>query len=80
MENEAGISSSINPLAVAMESVKQASAQNVASSKQAETAAKDLHQLGQKLKQMVAQYKVQMGRDEFSWRQLKSPIRKGQRQ
>ena len=45
-------------VAVAMESIKQASAQNVASSKQAETAAKDLHQLGQKLKQMVAQYKV----------------------
>jgi methyl-accepting chemotaxis protein len=36
-----------------MENIKQASVQNVASTKQAETAAHNLHELGQKLKQLV---------------------------
>lgn len=44
--------------ALAMENIKQASAQNVASTKQAETAAQNLHELGQKLKKLVEQYKV----------------------
>lgn len=45
-------------VALAMENIKQASAQNVAGTKQAETAAHNLHALGQKLKQLVVQYKV----------------------
>jgi len=42
----------------AMESIKQASTQNVAATKQVETAARDLGELGQKLKNIVEQYKV----------------------
>jgi methyl-accepting chemotaxis protein len=45
-------------VALAMENIKLASAQNVAGTKQAETAAHNLHSLGQKLKQLVVQYKV----------------------
>ena len=45
-------------VALAMENIKQASAQNVAGTRQAETAAHNLHALGQKLKQLVVQYKV----------------------
>ncbi|MBI2987997.1 MAG: methyl-accepting chemotaxis protein [Deltaproteobacteria bacterium] len=45
-------------VALAMENIKQASTQNVASTKQAETAAQNLHDLGQKLKQLVEKYKV----------------------
>jgi methyl-accepting chemotaxis protein len=45
-------------VALAMENIKQASAQNVAGTKQAETAAHNLHALGQKLKELVVQYKV----------------------
>jgi methyl-accepting chemotaxis protein len=45
-------------VAMAMENIKQASAQNVAGTKQAETAAHSLHDLGQKLKQLVEQYKM----------------------
>jgi methyl-accepting chemotaxis protein len=41
-----------------MESIKQASAQNVAGAKQLETAARNLNELGQRLKQMVERYKV----------------------
>lgn len=48
----------MDQVALAMENIKQASAQNVASTKQAETAAQNLHELGQKLKQLVGQYKV----------------------
>jgi len=48
----------MDQVALAMENIKQASAQNVAGTKQAETAAKNLHELGQKLKQLVEQYKV----------------------
>jgi methyl-accepting chemotaxis protein len=42
----------------AMESIKQASTQNVAATKQVETSARDLGELGQKLKNIVEQYKV----------------------
>jgi methyl-accepting chemotaxis protein len=42
----------------AMESIKQASAQNVAGTRQIETAAQNLHSLGQTLKQLVEQYNV----------------------
>ena len=42
----------------AMESIKQASTQNVTATKQVESAARDLHELGQKLKHLVEQYKV----------------------
>ena len=48
----------MDQVALAMENIKQASAQNVASTKQAETAAQNLHALGQKLKQLVEQYQV----------------------
>jgi methyl-accepting chemotaxis protein len=41
-----------------MESIKQASTQNVASAKQLESAARNLSELGQKLKQMVERYQV----------------------
>ena len=44
--------------ALAMENIKQASMQNVASTKQAESSAEGLHNLGQKLKQLMEQYKV----------------------
>jgi methyl-accepting chemotaxis protein len=42
----------------AMESIKQASTQNVAATKQVETAARDLGELGQKLKDVVEQSQV----------------------
>lgn len=45
-------------VALAMDNIKQASAQNVAGTKQTEMAARNLHELGQKLKQLTAQYKV----------------------
>ena len=48
----------MDQVALAMENIKQASAQNVASTKQAETAAQNLHELGQRLKQLVEQFKV----------------------
>jgi methyl-accepting chemotaxis protein len=41
-----------------MENIKQASSQNVASTKQAETAAQNLHELGQRLKGLVEHYKI----------------------
>lgn len=44
--------------AAAMESIKQASTQNVASAKQLETAARNLNDLGQRLTQMVERYKI----------------------
>ena len=43
----------MDQVAQAMENIKQASSQNVSGTKQAEAAAHDLHELGQKLKQMV---------------------------
>jgi methyl-accepting chemotaxis protein len=44
--------------AQAMESIKQASAANVASTRQLETAAKDLNTLGQQLKTLAERYRV----------------------
>lgn len=48
----------MDQLALAMENIKQASTQNVASTRQAETAAQNLHELGLKMKQLVEQYQV----------------------
>jgi methyl-accepting chemotaxis protein len=48
----------MDQVAVAMESIKQASTQNVAGAKQLEMAARNLNDLGQRLKQMVERYKV----------------------
>ena len=48
----------MDQVAGAMENIKQASTQNVASAKQLETAARNLNDLGQRLKQMVESYKV----------------------
>jgi len=48
----------MDQVALAMENIKQASVQNVASTKQTEVAAHTMHELGQKLKQIVDQYKV----------------------
>jgi methyl-accepting chemotaxis protein len=48
----------VDQVAAAMGSIKQASAQNVASAKQLEAAARSLSDLGQRLKQMVERYKV----------------------
>ena len=48
----------MDQVAVAMENIKQASEQNVAGTRQAETAAQNLRDLGQTLKQLVEQYKV----------------------
>jgi methyl-accepting chemotaxis protein len=49
----------MDQVAQAMESIKTASAQNVASTKQTESAARDMKELGQKLRELVALYKVQ---------------------
>jgi methyl-accepting chemotaxis protein len=48
----------MDQMALAMENIKQASTQNVAGTKQTETAAQNLHDLGQKLKQIVERYTV----------------------
>ena len=48
----------MDQVALAMENIKQASTQNVAGTRQAEVAAQGLHELGVKLKQLAAQYKV----------------------
>ena len=48
----------MDQVALAMDNIKQASAQNMAGTKQAETSAHSLHELGQKLKQLVERYKV----------------------
>ena len=48
----------MDQVVLAMENIKQASSQNVASTRQAEVAARGLNELGLRLKQMVAQYKV----------------------
>jgi len=48
----------MDQVALAMDNIKQASAQNVAGTKQAEAAAQNLHELGQKLKRLAHQYKV----------------------
>ncbi len=48
----------MDQVALAMENIKQASVQNVAGTKQAETAAQGLHELGLKLKQLAEQNKA----------------------
>jgi len=48
----------VGQVAGAMESIKQASTQNVASAKQLETAARNLSGLGQRLRQMVERYQM----------------------
>ncbi|MHB1188357.1 methyl-accepting chemotaxis protein [Thiobacillus sp.] len=48
----------MDQVAQAMENIKQASVQNVSGAKQAEVAAQDLHELGQKLKQLATQYQA----------------------
>jgi methyl-accepting chemotaxis protein len=48
----------MNQVTLAMESIKQASTQNVGNTKHAETSARDVHELGQKLKQLVERYEV----------------------
>jgi methyl-accepting chemotaxis protein len=48
----------VDQVAAAMENIKQASTQNVASARQLESAAQNLNGLGQKLKQLIEQYKV----------------------
>ena len=48
----------MDQVAGAMENIKQASTQNVASAKQLETAARNLSDLGQRLKQMVESYAI----------------------
>ncbi len=45
-------------LTLAMENIKVATTQNMASTKQAESAAHNLHTLGQKLKELVKHYRV----------------------
>jgi methyl-accepting chemotaxis protein len=48
----------VDQVTLAMESIKTASTQTVASTRQAEAAAQQLHELGQNLKQMVERFKV----------------------
>ena len=48
----------MDQVAQAMENIKEASLQNLAGTKQAETAARSLHEMGVKLKNLVEQYKV----------------------
>lgn len=48
----------VDQVASAMESIKQASTQNVDSAKQLEASARDLQRLGETLKELVARYKV----------------------
>ena len=48
----------MDQVALAMENIKQASTQNMAGTRQAETAAQNLHELGFKLKQLVERYQL----------------------
>ncbi len=48
----------LDQVVLAMQNIGQASAQNAVSAQQTENAAKNLHELGQKLKQLAAQYRV----------------------
>ena len=48
----------MDQLVLAMESIREASSQNMSSSKQAEAAAQGLHQLGQKMKGMLARFQI----------------------
>ena len=47
----------MDQVALAMKNIRDASAQNVSSTRQAESAAQNLHQLGMKLKDLVGQYR-----------------------
>ncbi len=48
----------MDQVALAMENIKTASTQNVSSTRQTETAAQNLHELGQKIKLLVERYQV----------------------
>ena len=48
----------MDQIGVAMENINQAGSQNAASMKQMEVAARNLHELGEKLKELITQYKV----------------------
>jgi methyl-accepting chemotaxis protein len=48
----------MDQIALAMESIKQASAQNVAAARQAEAGTQSLHEMGQKLKQLIERYRI----------------------
>jgi len=48
----------MDQVALAMDNIRQASAQNAAGTKQAESAAHNLNELGQKLKQLAEQYQM----------------------
>ena len=48
----------MDQIGVAMENINQAGSQNAASMKQMEVAARNLHELGEKLKDLVGQFKV----------------------
>lgn len=48
----------MDQIGIAMENINQAGSQNAASMKQMEIAAQNLHMLGEKLKELVAQFKV----------------------
>ena len=48
----------MDQVALAMDNIKQASLQNVAGTRQAETAAHNLHELGQRLKILAGQYRM----------------------
>jgi PAS domain S-box-containing protein len=48
----------MNQIALAMDNIKAASTQNVAGAKQTEASAQNLHELGQKLKGLLEQYKA----------------------
>jgi len=48
----------MDQIGTAMENINQAGAETAASMRQSETAARNLHELGEKLKQLVEQYKV----------------------
>ncbi len=48
----------MSQVAQAMENINQAGSQNAASTRQAEAIARDLHGLGQRLKQLVAHYQI----------------------
>jgi methyl-accepting chemotaxis protein len=54
----------MDQVAQAMESIKVASAQNVAGTKQAAVAAQQLHDLGERLKQLAARYRLEEPGDE----------------
>jgi methyl-accepting chemotaxis protein len=48
----------MDQIGTAMENINQAGAETAASMRQAEVSAQNLHELGQKLKRLVEQYKV----------------------